>query len=108
MPAETGHFLRLCAGCKSKGHELYQVVLSSKIYVMNGEAKKLHLIEAILKVEDEALLNEVESLLARGAMKTMEKKSLKDFSGIWTEEEAEEMKKFIEESCEQINPDDWK
>jgi hypothetical protein len=75
---------------------------------MNGEARKLHLIEAILEIEDEALLNEVESLLARSEMKPVEKKSLTDLSGIWTEEEAEEMKKFIEETCEQINPDDWK
>lgn len=75
---------------------------------MNGEAKKLHLIEAILKTEDEAVLNEIESLLARKELKPAGKKSLADFSGIWTEEEAEEMKKFIEETCEQINPDDWK
>ena len=75
---------------------------------MNGEARKLHLIEAILKIEDEALLNEVESLLARDAIKMAEKKRPEDFAGIWSEEEAEEMKKIIEESCEQIDPDDWK
>lgn len=75
---------------------------------MNGEAKKLHLIEGILKTEDEAILNEIESLLARTETKPAERKSLADLSGIWTEEEAEEMKKFIEETCEQINPDDWK
>lgn len=33
---------------------------------MNGEARKLHLIEAILKTEDEALLNEIENVLMKG------------------------------------------
>lgn len=75
---------------------------------MNAEARKLHLIEAILKVEDEALLNEVASLLEKGEARPVERKRPEDFAGIWTEEEAEEIKRSIEESCEQIDPDDWK
>lgn len=35
-------------------------------------------------------------------------KSILDFAGIWTKEEGAEMKRLIEESCETINPDDWK
>lgn len=75
---------------------------------MNGEARKLHLIEAILKIEDEALLNEVENVLAKGQLKTPERRSFADFAGILTDEEANEWLKNIEEGCEQINPDDWK
>lgn len=75
---------------------------------MNAEARKLHLIEAILKVEDEALLNEVENLLEKAEARPVERKRPEDFAGIWTEEEAEEIKRSIEESCEQIDPDDWK
>lgn len=75
---------------------------------MNEEARKLHLIEALLKEEDEKVLSGVESLLNRKETKPVEKKSFKDFAGIWTEEEAEKMKKDIEEACGQIHPDDWK
>ena len=32
-------------------------------------------------------------------------KSFKDFAGIWTAAEADEMTKIIEDSCEQINPE---
>jgi hypothetical protein len=30
-----------------------------------------------------------------------------EFSGIWSKDEAEEIERIIEESCETINPDDW-
>ena len=75
---------------------------------MSAESRKLHLIEAILKVEDEALLNEVEHLLEKGEVKPGEKKKFEDFAGIITDDEAEEWLKNIKEGCEQINPDDWK
>jgi hypothetical protein len=75
---------------------------------MYGEAKKLHLIEEILKIENEAVLEEVETVISRSKLHAVSPKSLKDFVGIWTEEEANEIKRIIEESCEQINPDDWK
>ena len=75
---------------------------------MYGEAKKLHLIEAILKVENDAILDEVETILSKNKMHVISGKNFKDFAGIWTAAEADKMKKNIEESCEQINPDDWK
>lgn len=74
---------------------------------MNGEARKLHLIEAILKIEDENVLNEVENVLARNQGNPPDK-SWKSFTGFLTEDEANEWIKNIEEGCEQINPDDWK
>lgn len=75
---------------------------------MNGEARKLHLIEALIKVEDEKLLADVEKIFSQHQLKPVERKSFKDFAGIWTDEEAEKMKKDIEEACGQIHPDDWK
>jgi hypothetical protein len=33
--------------------------------------------------------------------------ALRQFFGIWTAEEAEEIKRIIEEECERIDPDDW-
>ncbi len=31
-----------------------------------------------------------------------------EFSGIWSKDEAGEIAKIIEDTCENINPDDWK
>jgi HPt (histidine-containing phosphotransfer) domain-containing protein len=77
---------------------------------MYGEAKKLHLIEEILKIEDSSVLDEVEIIINRNKLHaiTSNAKQLKAFAGIWSVEEAEEMKHIIEDSCEQINKDDWK
>jgi hypothetical protein len=75
---------------------------------MYGEAKKLHLIEAILKVEDDAVLKEVENILSKNNNNVSSRKSFKDFAGVLTDNEANEMEKIIEEGCEQINLDDWK
>lgn len=75
---------------------------------MYGEARKLHLIEEILKIENDEVLAEVESVITKNKMHAANRKSFKDFVGIWTVEEADEMKRIIEESCEQINPNDWK
>lgn len=75
---------------------------------MYGEAKKLHLIEEILKIQNEAVLEEVETVIANSKLHAVGRKSFKDLVGIWTEQEADEMKRIIEEGCEQINPDDWK
>jgi hypothetical protein len=74
---------------------------------MYGETRKLHLIEKILRIEDEAVLAEVESLL-NGKLQVVRPGNFAGFAGIWTEEEADEMKRIIKDSCEQTNPDDWK
>jgi hypothetical protein len=75
---------------------------------MNGEARKLHLIEAILKTEDEALLNEMENLLEKKPAMPGTKKTWKEFTGFLSEEEANEWTKNVEEGCEQIDLDGWK
>lgn len=75
---------------------------------MYGEAKKLYLIEAILKIENDAILEEVEAVITRNKLQIAGRKSFKNFAGIWTSAEADEITRIIEESCEQINPDDWK
>jgi hypothetical protein len=74
---------------------------------MHEDAKKLFLIEEILKIKDEAVLAEVETVLTRNKLPEG-CIDFKKFSGVWTEQEADEIKRIIDESCEQINPDDWK
>ncbi|MBO9632461.1 MAG: hypothetical protein J7578_05040 [Chitinophagaceae bacterium] len=75
---------------------------------MYGEAKKLHLIEEILKIENDAVLDEVENVINRNKLHPLIGSRFKEFSGIWSTEEADEIKRIIAESSEQINPDDWK
>ena len=76
---------------------------------MHIETRKLHLIEEMLKVKSEATLSALEKLLKSTNNRTVKKTpSLKDFSGIWSKDEAEEMERIIAESCETIHPDDWK
>jgi len=75
---------------------------------MYGEAKKLHLIEEILKIENDAVLAEVETVLAKSKVNAVRKKSFKDFAGILSDEEVSQLEKTIEEGCETINPDDWR
>jgi len=36
------------------------------------------------------------------------RRSFKDFAGMMSDDEANEIDKIIEEGCEQIHPDDWK
>lgn len=75
---------------------------------MYGEAKKLHLIEELLKVENDAVLSEVEHILLKNKLVKQERKKFTDFAGMMTDEEADELEKIIKEGCEQIHPDDWK
>ena len=77
---------------------------------MVSEVKKLHIIEAVLKVKSEATLNALENILKKSKTTNTPAKTsgIEEFSGIWTNEEAEEIEKIISESCETIHPDDWK
>jgi hypothetical protein len=78
---------------------------------MYKEARKIQIIEEVLKVTNEATLVELETVLKKSGRKAVTKKSKKsiyDFVGILTKKEANEMRKAIEETCETINADDWK
>ena len=78
---------------------------------MYKEVRKIHLIEELLKVTNEATLTELESLLKKSGKKVIPKKkklSIYDFVGILSKKESSAMRKAINESCEIINPDDWK
>ena len=74
---------------------------------MYSDSRKINIIEAVLKEEDDAILNEVESVLAKSGSKNIPtNKSFMDFTKSFTTEEAEEFEKIIEEGCEKINEDD--
>jgi len=78
---------------------------------MRTEARKLHIIEAVLKTENEAVLDAIETIVENDSTINISKKSkvkFDDLLGVLTHEEAEAMKQTIEENFEKINPDDWK
>jgi hypothetical protein len=83
-----------------------------KTNYMYTEARKIHLIEEVLKVNNEATLIKLEDVLKGLKIETAttkkKKPSIYDFVGIINNKEANEMTKAINETCETINADDWK
>ncbi|HRQ51928.1 MAG TPA: hypothetical protein PLR74_15380 [Agriterribacter sp.] len=76
---------------------------------MHSEARKIHLIEEMLKVKSETVLIELELVLKKaGLYKEKKRTSAHEFAGTLSKEDAALMDAAIEEGCEQINPDDWK
>jgi len=77
---------------------------------MYSEAKKLHIIEEVLKIKSESTLSALENFLKKSKKdeKMAKEMGFKEFSGIWSKDEAEEIERIISESCETIHPDDWK
>lgn len=76
---------------------------------MYSEARKLHLIEDVLKIKSEAVLTELENIVKKAVRpKQAEKASAKDFLGLISEKDIKLMENAIEQGCEQVNPDDWK
>ena len=75
---------------------------------MHTETRKISLIEAVLKISNEASLSELETVLKR-SKKIEEKKHLyaHDFLGVWSHKDADLIAKAIEDSCEQIHEDAW-
>jgi hypothetical protein len=75
---------------------------------MYTEAKKLHLIEELLKVESDAVLAELEMVLSKFNSPGSDRKSFKTLVGALSSKEVAELENNIEEGCEQVNEDDWK
>lgn len=75
---------------------------------MYSEARKLRLMEEMLKVKSEKVLRELESILKIKERRKKKNPSIYDFVGIFSEEEASEMKEAIAKTCETIDENDWK
>ena len=76
---------------------------------MSSEARKIHLIEKVLKENNEVVLNELEAVFNKTEkVKGQSSFSAYDLAGVWSNEDAALINKAIEEGCEQIHPDDWK
>jgi len=76
---------------------------------MFTEARKIQILEDVLKVSNEATLTASETVLNKSKKKN-DKKALSahEFSGLWSKKDAALIEKAITASCEQIYEDDWK
>lgn len=76
---------------------------------MNTEARKINLLEKVLKVSNEDTLLELERVLEKSKIKKKKQLfSAHDFLGVITKKDAALISKAVEETCEQIHNDDWK
>jgi hypothetical protein len=76
---------------------------------MSSEARKIHLIEEVLKIKNEAVLIELEAVIdSANKSNKSGRASAHDFLGLISASDAQLMEDAIEEGCEQINADDWK
>ncbi len=75
---------------------------------MYTETRKMHLIEEVLKVNNDDTLTALEIVLKNSKPSKGKKLSIYDFVGILTKKETSHMRKAIKESTETINADDWK
>jgi len=75
---------------------------------MYSETRKINLIEKVLKVTNEDTLLELENVLKKAKLERQKRPvSAHNFVGVWSKEDADLMSEAINESCEQIHPDDW-
>jgi hypothetical protein len=73
--------------------------------------RKINIVEEVLKIDNENTLAEIEGIISKSksAKKVKSKKSwVYDFVGVISKKDAAIMEKAINETCETINPDDWK
>ena len=79
----------------------------SNILNMQTEARKMQVIEEVIKLESEEVLSAVENILKLSTIGP-EKVSPFDFSGTWTTDDIALAEDAIAKGCEQIDQDDWK
>ncbi len=74
---------------------------------MYADSRKIHIIEAVLKVEDEQTLSQIERTIQQ-SKPNGKRTSAHSFGFTLSKEDAALIEKAIKEDCEQIHSDDWK
>ncbi len=64
---------------------------------MYGEARKLHLIEEVLKIDNESVLIEVETVITKNKLHAVSRQSFSSFAGLLSDKKVNNMEKNIEE-----------
>ena len=75
---------------------------------MLRETRKIHLIEEVLRINDEPTLSALEGVLKKAKDSKTNKMSIYDFVGLLSEKETKQVKKAIAETCEIVHTQDWK
>ena len=65
---------------------------------MYSDAKRIHLIEKLLKVQDDGVLERVEEILDGAAFQSKNHRSIMDLAGSLTKQEGDEMQRVIDEA----------
>jgi hypothetical protein len=74
---------------------------------MYSDAKKIHLIEKILGTNDESILDAIDRVFNEN-LTGIKHKTIGDLFGVMNSEDGDAILKAIEETSENIHPDDWK
>ena len=76
---------------------------------MYSDSKKIQLIEEVLRLDNNSVLKELESVLKKSKkIPSIKKRSAHDLLGQWSKMDSELIEKAIKEGCEQIRANDWK
>lgn len=75
---------------------------------MDIKTRKLNFIQEVLALNNAQTMEKLERVLQEEKKQERKESTFHDLLGVISEEEATEMEKEIEASCEQINEDDWK
>ena len=76
---------------------------------MYSDSKKIQLIEAVLRIDNNLVLKELESLMKKSKRKVATKKGrAHDLLGQWSKSDAALIEKAITDGCEQIHADEWR
>jgi hypothetical protein len=70
----------------------------------HSEAKKLHIIEEVLKIDNDTALTALDGFLKKveKGKSGVKAADISAFFGIWSKEEADEIEKIIADSCGKI------
>ena len=70
--------------------------------------RKIHLIEEVLKADNDSILDALEKALNKSKNQIDNKLKIKDFVGVISKDEALQLRKIIAETAETIHENDWK
>ncbi len=73
---------------------------------MNIESRKLRIIELFASLKDVRTISQIESILLPSPQSNR-KNMIHDLAGSWTQEEADDVLKTIDEGCENIDQSEW-
>ena len=76
---------------------------------MYSDSKKIQLIEEVLRLDNDVVLKELESVLKKLKKTVATKKGrAHDLLGQWSKSDAALIEKAIADGCDQIHADEWR